>query len=400
MQFLFFFLSLVDFTREDITEGQGLFLFKCKYIRIGQHKFDAKEKVAISNIGIKLIAPTVRNSEEGSAILNIQTSEIAKVLYSSTKQTSVMFLYVLPSAAGYVRECLEMSAVDDSKYPYFNPASRDATQSKIIFVLECESIVALLQRAFEGKKLLDEITVKDAQELLIRSEKFNSVKSVAPSSHNHTGQILIYPSGKGGISIYTDDYFCLAIDQYLNDVIIDFYLKYLLLEQLSEEQRVKTHVFSTFFYKRLTTIEKARQRPSEKDPKMTPAQKRHLRVKNWTKNVDLSLKEFIIIPINEQSHWFLAIVCFPTLNGPVTMEGNRPVKTPLAKRIKKKTTSKKMLVQIGNTTITPVKKDESINIPGDESERDEAEGDDSELNNTDDSGEEDTADPESQPLKQ
>lgn len=66
-------------------------------------------------------------------------------------------------------------------------------------------------------------------------------------------QILIYPPGKGGISINTEDYMCLAQDQFLNDVIIDFYLKYLCHDILSPQQREKTHVFSTFFYKRLTT---------------------------------------------------------------------------------------------------------------------------------------------------
>lgn len=37
--------------------------------------------------------------------------------------------------------------------------------------------------------------------------------------------------------------------------------------------------------------------------------------------MDLFQKDFIIIPINEQSHWFLAIICFPSLIGPVTMDG-------------------------------------------------------------------------------
>lgn len=39
---------------------------------------------------------------------------------------------------------------------------------------------------------------------------------------------MIYPPppAKGGISINTEDYACLGEDQFLNDVIIDFYLKY------------------------------------------------------------------------------------------------------------------------------------------------------------------------------
>lgn len=43
------------------------------------------------------------------------------------------------------------------------------------------------------------------------------------------------------------------------------------------------------------------------------AQQHYNRVKNWTKNVNIFEKDFIIIPINENQHWYLAIVCFPGL---------------------------------------------------------------------------------------
>lgn len=129
---------------------------------------------------------------------------------------------------------------------------------------------------------------------------------------------------------------CLGTDQYLNDVIIDFYLNYLQLEVMTEEQKSKTHIFSSFFYKRLTTTS-TRQKQSEKDIKLTAAQKRHQRVKSWTKNVNIFEKDFVIIPINEQSHWFLAIICFPGLKGPLTIEGNVPVKnSPTPKKKCKK----------------------------------------------------------------
>lgn len=71
-------------------------------------------------------------------------------------------------------------------------------------------------------------------------------------SFTEVKQLLIYPPGVGGLSINTEDYLCLAQEQFLNDVIIDFYLKYLVLN-LPEEKKEKVHVFSTFFYKRLTT---------------------------------------------------------------------------------------------------------------------------------------------------
>jgi len=36
------------------------------------------------------------------------------------------------------------------------------------------------------------------------------------------------------------------------------------------------------------------------------------RVKNWTKKIDLFEKDFIVVPVNEKSHWYLLIVCFPS----------------------------------------------------------------------------------------
>jgi sentrin-specific protease 7 len=144
-------------------------------------------------------------------------------------------------------------------------------------------------------------------------------------------KLLIYPPGRGGISITTHDYICLGSDNYLNDVIIDFYLKYIHNELLTDDQRSRSYIFSQFFYKRLTTMTK-----DSKDIKLTASQKRHARVANWTKNVNIFEKDFVIIPINEQSHWFLAIICFPNLTEPHTMDTNQPIKlVPSQKRASK-----------------------------------------------------------------
>lgn len=214
--------------------------------------------------------------------------------------------------------------------------------------------------------------------------------------------VLIYPpTGKGGISINTEDYLCLATDQYLNDVIIDFYLQYVLREVIAVEQRQKTHIFSSFFYNRLTTNSKT-SAPGEQ--KLTAAQKRHERVKNWTKNVNLFEKDYIVIPINEQSHWFLAIICFPALKGPVSMKTNAPIK-PMAVVKRKPAAQRKQITPlqiIGSTTITPVsakKEIETLCVDA-ENERDEAEGDDSELGS--DESDTDTGDAKTtlEPIKQ
>ncbi|KAI3364624.1 hypothetical protein L3Q82_011408 [Scortum barcoo] len=129
-------------------------------------------------------------------------------------------------------------------------------------------------------------------------------------------KLMVYPPppAKGGISVTNEDLHCLNDGEFLNDVIIDFYLKYLVLEKLKKEDAQRIHVFSSFFYKRLNQ----RERRNAPDTTNLPIQKRkHNRVKTWTRHVDLFQKDFIFVPINESAHWYLAVICFPGLKGPV-----------------------------------------------------------------------------------
>ncbi|XP_041661598.1 sentrin-specific protease 6 isoform X2 [Cheilinus undulatus] len=132
-------------------------------------------------------------------------------------------------------------------------------------------------------------------------------------------KLMVYPPppAKGGISVTNEDLHCLNDGEFLNDVIIDFYLKYLVLEKLKKEDAQRIHVFSSFFYKRLNQ----RERRNGPDTTNLPIQKRkHNRVKTWTRHVDLFQKDFIFVPINESAHWYLAVICFPGLTGPVYEE--------------------------------------------------------------------------------
>ena len=72
---------------------------------------------------------------------------------------------------------------------------------------------------------------------------------------------------------------------------------------LFQRDRDRTHIFTTFFYNRLTTRPKTqrnRVHAVEDNPNLTPAQKRYDRVKRWTKSVNIFEKDFVIVPINEQ----------------------------------------------------------------------------------------------------
>ncbi|KAG5678957.1 hypothetical protein PVAND_008575 [Polypedilum vanderplanki] len=393
-----------DFNRVDVInfeEGEDKIAttLTCRTIRIGSYKFDSKEEVHITSKGIRIVAPSVKNVKD-ITVLNIQHSEIIKFVTHFSKQLSIVFVYTKPSCGKYIVDQLNMSQITD-KSPYYAPLSKIETQRKIVFLTDnvSEETKSALRSIYKNH-VLEEINNRDANELLVRSTgiplttgssgSIQSTHSLDSSTNNKVEEgdlrkLLTYPKGRGGLTITTYDYMCLGSDNYLNDVIIDFYLKYVHLEVLTEKQREKTHIFSQFFYKRLTTL--------VKDPKssLTAAQKRHQRVQSWTKNVNLFEKDFIIVPINEQSHWFLAIICFPNLTEPHTMDTNQPIKLNIpVKGAKGKKAAAAAALQIGNTTITPLTKTEgTFEISEDPaSERDEAEGDESELSNVESDDEE------------
>ncbi|OIW29938.1 cysteine proteinase [Coniochaeta ligniaria NRRL 30616] len=87
--------------------------------------------------------------------------------------------------------------------------------------------------------------------------------------------------------------------QCLNDNIIGFYLKYLQVQ--AETQRPETskriYFHNSFFYS-----------------KLKPTTGRNINydgVKNWTAKVDIFAYDYIVVPVNEHFHWWVAIICNP-----------------------------------------------------------------------------------------
>ncbi|KAG8237674.1 hypothetical protein J437_LFUL015562, partial [Ladona fulva] len=369
------------------AESRPVYL-TCRTVRIGSYKAVPKERVVICKQGIRICVPDI---EDGSKYVTImfRLKDIVRALIHFGRAMPVIFLYTTHPCAVKIRSVLSMSS---KKGPYYDPTCNEETQKRITLLPErmTEDTKARLKMLFSFKDLLIELDNKEANDILVRASpkevQETIKKTVTAASPTMSGprptkdyfqKILIYPPppAKGGITINPEDYCCLGEEQFLNDVIIDFYLKYLTLSCLSEEDQQRTHVFSSFFYKRLTTrpVRSARRHhPMELDSTTSPAEKRHARVKSWTKNIDIFEKDFVIIPINESAHWFLAIICFPGLEGCVRMSDGVPVKLPPPQPKKYKKTKVEMQksevenkevppqtcimksIQIGSTTITPI----------------------------------------------
>ncbi|XP_050444558.1 uncharacterized protein LOC126848050 isoform X3 [Cataglyphis hispanica] len=365
---------------------------ECRTVRIGSYKYIPRENVVISQSGVRFSVPLLEDATS-FVTLDVKSKDIVKLLIHFGKTMPVLFFYTSTSAAAMIRELLGMQ---DPKGPYYDPAGKDHTHRRITLLsdkLPDDSRPKLTSLFSHGNKI-DELNPKEANDILLRASPRDNQQppntitrkqsqSLVPNIVNVSDSIqtiTVYPPppAKGGIAINTEDYLCLAEDQFLNDVIIDFYLKYLTLEILSESDQHRTHVFSSYFYKRLTS---PHAQAAENIVPMTPAAKRHARVQKWTKNVNIFEKDFIIIPINEHAHWFLAIICFPGLVGKVscTMKTNENDINKTMRKSKRLKEMKTKAVTIGSTTITPVPTTITIDQQDDGSERDEAEGDDEEM---------------------
>ena len=98
-------------------------------------------------------------------------------------------------------------------------------------------------------------------------------------------------SVKGEYLVRVHDLKTLQYKTWLNSSIVNFYLAYLQHEILPQDEEEGVYIYNTSFY----------------------TEKRHLKVKEWTKNVNIFEKNLLIFPICENHHWFLIVVVKPGL---------------------------------------------------------------------------------------
>lgn len=119
---------------------------------------------------------------------------------------------------------------------------------------------------------------------------------------------IIYPAiGKDRARVDMGDIEKLDDGEFLNDNLIAFYLRWLQdqLERQHPELAKRIYFQNTFFYQKLSKPEKGFKGIN------------YDAIKKWTSKVDLLSKDYIIIPINEHSHWYVAIIC----NAPKLLPG-------------------------------------------------------------------------------
>lgn len=111
---------------------------------------------------------------------------------------------------------------------------------------------------------------------------------------------LVYPQvGKKRAIVDARDIERLDEGEYLNDNLISFYLRYLEhdIEQNQPDLTRRIYFQNTFFYEGLTKPVKGKSGINYDG------------VARWTAKVDIFSYDYIVVPVNENAHWYVAIIC-------------------------------------------------------------------------------------------
>jgi len=113
------------------------------------------------------------------------------------------------------------------------------------------------------------------------------------------------------VSIRVCDVEKLSQDTFLNDSLIDFYLKHTLAMGIDGKAQHQVHVFTSYLYSKLTDGLKGVALDFSRIEENAPGwYAGYAPLKRWTVGVDLFSKSCIIFPINSGFHWSFAACCF------------------------------------------------------------------------------------------
>ncbi|RAL09184.1 SUMO protease ULP2 [Aspergillus homomorphus CBS 101889] len=133
------------------------------------------------------------------------------------------------------------------------------------------------------------------------NEEDHSAQSQSDGPIKKWHEPLVYPRfGKKKAEVNMQDRDRLRRnDEFLNDNLIEFYIRFLQehLSRTNEEVAKRVYFFNSFFYDTLMNIPRGKKGVNYDG------------VQKWTRNVDIFSHDFVVVPINEHAHWYVAIIC-------------------------------------------------------------------------------------------
>ncbi|EEF36994.1 sentrin/sumo-specific protease, putative [Ricinus communis] len=116
---------------------------------------------------------------------------------------------------------------------------------------------------------------------------------------------IYYPSrdDRESVEICYTDINSLAPNSFLTSPIMNFYIRYLRLQTSPTNKAISDcHFFNTFFYKKLKQA--VSYKGSDKESFF-------IKFRRWWKGVNIFQKAYVFIPIHDDLHWSLVIICIP-----------------------------------------------------------------------------------------
>lgn len=223
--------------------------------------------------------------------MEVKTDSLkAKAKARDQLETALRYVQEMPARAERERAVSEEQILYEQ--PDNGPSTFSNTQSK--------PERALSQATTSGYFADSQVTRKST-----RQSKPVRVKSPSPPPierwtevHKPTpwNQSVMYPpTGAKRVTVDFQDLERLDEGEFLNDNIVGYALRRI-EENMAPEHKDKVHFFNSYFFTSLTN--KNGRRAFNYDA-----------VKKWTKQKDLINVPYIVVPINENLHWYVAIIC-------------------------------------------------------------------------------------------
>jgi sentrin-specific protease 7 len=225
--------------------------------------------------------------------------------FPSTDESNDSWVIFFPDVEDAKFEpCLKtLSSKYNVLYNYLKEC-KATTKEKILeeFDVDLESILS--GKTNKGKQIAkpEESEEEQQEEENVPQKRHNTRATTQANSAHHQekekerGKILCYYKN---VCITQGDVERLNEGEFLNDSLIDWYLQRCYDRIKEQSYKDKVHIFSTQFYPLL-----------KKDPERA-AQRVPLPSK--TKIFE---KDFLFIPVNENAHWTLFVVCYPGKDNP------------------------------------------------------------------------------------
>ncbi|XVF67282.1 hypothetical protein PTKIN_Ptkin10aG0108300 [Pterospermum kingtungense] len=267
----------------EVVVSPDFMLFRGNYCTEGQLTF--------SKTSLKFDGLTVNGTKEKFSfiwtvgdIISIAAEWIERV------QTAIMNLVLQPKNSKRIGNANETSAIELLKFSVCDPCWSERQKT----------IISLSGRYKDVWNTISDENEENA--FMGHSGKFSSKPSFFDFDEHF--EEVIYPKGDpDAISISKKDVELLRPETFINDTIIDFYVKYL-KNKIQPKEQHRFHFFNSFFFRKLADLDKGLYGACQ-------ARASFQRVCKWTRKVDIFEKDYIFIPVNYSLHWSLIVICHP-----------------------------------------------------------------------------------------